>query len=90
MSEKESTMAAQSTLRHSVDPLLAVLGPWARVFRSKYKQTSTVTRLAATLALLFTIISGAYGGRIWRRQESKKKAQRQRLLRRNSGLRGKE
>lgn len=83
-------MAAQSTLRHSVHPLLAVLVPWARLFRSKYKQTSKVTRIAATLALLITIISGAYGGRIWRRQESRKKAQRQSLLRRNSGLRGKD
>ena len=83
-------MAAQSTLRHSVDPLLAILGPWARLFRSKYERTSKVTRLAATLALLITIISGAYGGRIWWRQESRKKAQRQRLLRRNSGLRGKD
>ncbi len=83
-------MAAQSTLRHSVDPLLAVLGPWARLFRSQYKQTSKVTRLAATLALLITIISTTYGGQIWRRQESRKKAQRQTLLRRNSGLRGKD
>lgn len=83
-------MAAQSTLRHSLDPLLVVLGPWARLFRSKYRQTSKVTRLAATLALLITIISGAYGGQIWRRQESRKRAQRQRLLRRNSGLRGKD
>ena len=85
-----STMAAQSTLRQSMDPLLAILGPWARLFRSKYKQTSKVTRLAATLALLITIISGAYGGRIWRIQDSRKKAQHQRLLRRNSGLRGKD
>ena len=83
-------MAAQSTLRHSLDPLLAVLGPWARLFRSRYKQTSKVTRLAATLALLITLISGTYGGQIWRRQELRKKAQRQRLLRRNSGLRGKD
>ena len=83
-------MAAQSTLRHSVNPLLALLGPWARLFRSQYKQTSKVTRLAATLALLITIISATYGGQTWRRQESRKKAQRQTLLRRNSGLRGKD
>lgn len=83
-------MAAQSTLRNSVDPLLAVLGPWARLLRSKYKQTPKVARLAGTIALLIAIISGAYGGQIWKRKESRKKAQRQTLLRRNSGLRGKD
>ena len=83
-------MAAQSTLRNSFNPVLAVLGPWARLFRSKYKQTSKTTRLATTLALLIAIISGAYGGQIWRRRESRKNAQNQKLLRRNSGLRGKD
>lgn len=83
-------MAAQSTLRNSFDPLLAILGPWTRLFRSKYKQTSKVTRLAATLVLLVAIISGAYGGQNWRRRELRKNAQRQKLLRRNSGLRGKD
>lgn len=83
-------MAVQSTLRHSGDPLLALLGPWARLFRSKFKHTSNATRLAATVAFTITILSGAYGGRSWLRQRSQKKAQRQRLLRRNSGLRGKD
>lgn len=90
MQLEQSTMAAQSTLRNSVDPLLAVLGPWARLLRSKYKQTPKVARLAGTIALLIAIISGAYGGQIWKRKESRKKAQRQTLLRRNSGLRGKD
>ena len=83
-------MAAQSTLRHSVDPLLVVLGPWARLPRSKFRHTSKLTRLAATIALLLAVISGAYGGRIWQKQELRKRAQRQRLLRRNSGLRGRD
>lgn len=90
MQLEQSSMAAQSTLRNSVDPLLAVLGPWARLLRSKYKQTPKVARLAGTIALLIAIISGAYGGQIWKRKESRKKAQRQTLLRRNSGLRGKD
>ena len=83
-------MAAQSTLRHSGDPLLAILRPWARLFRSKIRHTSNATRLAATVAFTITILSGAYGGRSWLRQRSQKKVQRQRLLRRNSGLRGKD
>lgn len=83
-------MAAQSTLRQPGDPLLTILGSWARLFRSRAKHTSKATRLAATLALLITIISGAYGGRLWSKQQSKKKARGERLLRRNSGLKGKD
>ena len=81
-------MAAQSTLRHSGDPLLSILGPWARLYRSTIKNTSKTVRLAATLTLIIAIISGSYGGRSWLKQRSKRRAQRQRLLRRNSGLRG--
>ncbi len=83
-------MAAQSTLRHSGDPLQSILGPWARIFRSKVQNTSKTARLAATLTLTIAIVSGAYGGRSWLKRRSKRRAQRQRLLRRNSGLRGKD
>lgn len=83
-------MAAQSTLRNSGDPLLSILGPWTRLFRSRVKRTSKVTQLAATLALIITILSGAYGCRSWLKKSSKKRAQGQRLLRRNSGFRGKD
>ena len=83
-------MAVQSTLRHSADPLIATLGPWARLFRSKFKQTSNATRLAATLALVISILTGAYGGKQWLRRNTDKQAQGKRLLRRNSGLRGKD
>ena len=83
-------MAAQSTLRYSTDPLLSILGPWARFFRSRFDYTSRTGRLASTLALIITILSGTYGTRSWLRLRSKRKAQQQRLLRRNSGLRGKD
>lgn len=83
-------MAAQSTLRNTENHLLPILRPWARIFRSRFKRTSKTTQLAATLALVITIVSGAYGGRSWLKQRSKKRAQGQRLLRRNSGLRGKD
>lgn len=83
-------MAAQSTLRNSRSHLISILGSWACLFRSKVKGTSRTTQLAATLALIFTILSGTYGGRSWLKQRSKKRAQGQRLLRRNSGLRGKD
>ncbi len=83
-------MAAQSTLRGSGDPFLRLLEPWVRLIRSRVKTSTKATRVAATLALIITIISGAYGGQKWLRRRSSKRAQGQRLLRRNSGLRGKD
>ena len=83
-------MAAQSTLRRPEDSLLSILGPWAHFFRSKLKQSSRTTRLAATVAFILTLLSGAYGGRQWLRRRSHRLARDQRLLRRNSGLRGKD
>ncbi|MCJ1273108.1 hypothetical protein MMC21_000897 [Puttea exsequens] len=83
-------MASQSTLRHSGDPISLYLRPWLNIYRSKVKLASRTTQLAATLALVMAIVTGAYGGRSWHKQRSKKRAQGQRLLRRNSGLRGKD
>ena len=83
-------MAVLSTLRHSDDPLLSILGPWARLFRSRFKNTSKTTRLAATLAFVIGVLSGAYGGQQWLRQRSIQQARGKSLLRRNSGLRGKD
>lgn len=83
-------MAAQSTLRHSTTPLITLIESWARLSRSKIKQTSKVTRLAATIGLLLGIIASSYGGRRWFLLSSAKRARGKRLLRRNSGLRGKD
>lgn len=83
-------MAAQSTLRGSGSPLLGVFFPWARLIHSRVKSTSRATRLAATLVLVVSIISGTYGGRNWHRRRSRKEEQGKRLLRRNSGLRGRD
>lgn len=83
-------MAVHSTLRQSGDPILTILGPWAHLIRSRLKHTSKAARLAATLVFVITIVSGTYGGRVWLNQRSRKKAQGERLLRRNSGLKGKD
>ena len=83
-------MATQSTLRHSPSHLLSLLTSFAFLIRSRVKITGRATRLAATLALILSIVCGAYGGRSWLKQRSKRRAQGQRLLRRNSGLRGKD
>ncbi len=83
-------MAVQSTLRQHGDPLLIFLTHWANRLRSRWKRIPNAARLAATLALTLAIISSAYGGRRWMKKEKAEKARAQRLLRRNSGLRGKD
>ena len=83
-------MAAQSTLRQHGDPLNIYLTHWANLLRSRWRRTPNGTQLAATLALTLTIIFSAYGGRQWMKKEKAEKARAQRLLRRNSGLRGKD
>ncbi|KAJ6156729.1 hypothetical protein N7497_005614 [Penicillium chrysogenum] len=83
-------MAVQSTLRRPEDPLLALYRHYSDLVHSKFNRTSKTTRLVATIALLFSIISSGYGGYKWFRRRAKERAQGRRLLRRNSGLRGKD
>ncbi|KAI9677153.1 MAG: hypothetical protein M1829_002727 [Trizodia sp. TS-e1964] len=79
-------MAAQSTLR---DPILILYHHYLAAIRSRLKQTSRFTRLLATLSLLFLVVGGVGGKRWW--DERRKEIERgKRLLRRNSGLRGKD
>ena len=83
-------MAVQSTLRQSGEPLLAWYQHWIQPIRSRWKQTSKRTQLVATFALVITIISSTYGSRRWIKKRSDEHVRGQRLLRRNSGLRGKD
>ena len=83
-------MAVQSTLRRTAHNLLVKLITSARQIRSKIKHTSAQARLLATLVFVIAILSGAYGGQQWFKRRSQKLAQGRRLLRRNSGLRGKD
>ncbi|GES60382.1 peroxisomal ABC transporter [Aspergillus terreus] len=83
-------MAAQSTLRPREDPLLALYHNYVNLLRSRVKRTSKVTKLIATLALLLSIVGSGYGGYSWWRERSKERARGKRLLRRNSGIRGKD
>lgn len=80
-------MAAQSTLRQTSHPLRHISRPVARLFRSR---SSTAIRAAATVAFIIAIVFGTLRGRHWLRQRSRAKSHNQRLLRRNSGLRGKD
>lgn len=83
-------MAAQSTLRYinglSWDQFTRI----SQILRSNWKQSSRTTRLVATLAFVVSILFGAYGGRLWHKKKSEENVRGQRLLRRNSGLRGKD
>ncbi|KAJ5763596.1 ABC transporter N-terminal [Penicillium manginii] len=83
-------MAAQSTLRRPEDPLLALYLHYSELIRSRIRKSSKATRIAATIALLLSIIGSAYGGYNWFREGAKERAQGHRLLRRNSGIRGKD
>lgn len=83
-------MAAQSTLRYNEDPLLALYTRYISGLRSRVRQTSRVTKLLSTFALLVSIIGAGYGSVNWWHQRRAEKETGRRLLRRNSGLRGKD
>ncbi|KAJ5247735.1 ABC transporter N-terminal [Penicillium chermesinum] len=83
-------MAAQSTLRRPEDPLLTLYRHYTDLLRSRFRRSTRTTRLIATVALLFSIVASGYGGYTWLRQRAQERAQGRRLLRRNSGIRGKD
>lgn len=83
-------MAAQSTLRHKEDPLLALYLHYSDLIRSRIRRTTPNTRLIATIALLLSITGSGYGCYKWLRARARERAQGSRLLRRNSGIRGKD
>ena len=82
--------AVQSTLRHSEDPLVTLYTYYANLLRSRFKRSSRTTKLAATVALLLSIIGSGYGGYNWFRERSFERARGRRFLRRNSGIKGKD
>ncbi|RAL00447.1 putative peroxisomal ABC transporter (PXA1) [Aspergillus ibericus CBS 121593] len=83
-------MAVQSTLRPREDPLVALFNYYAGLFRSRIKRSSKTTKIIATLALILSILSSGYGGYKWFHERAKERARGSRLLRRNSGIRGKD
>ncbi|PVH94744.1 peroxisomal ABC transporter-like protein [Periconia macrospinosa] len=83
-------MAAQSTLREPHDPLLHLYNHYAAQLRTRVSGASKLTKLLATITLALTIIGTGYGGRRWYKSRRAEKETGKRLLRRNSGLRGKD
>lgn len=85
-------MASQSTLRkpRPEDPLVALYRRYTELLRIRMQRTPKTTKLIATLSLLLAIIGSSYGGYTWFRRRSTEHAQGRRMLRRNSGIRGKD
>jgi ATP-binding cassette subfamily D (ALD) long-chain fatty acid import protein len=83
-------MAAQSTLRQPHDPLLALYTHYAAKLRSRISGASKLSKLLSTITLALAIISAGYGSRRWYKRRKAEKETGRRLLRRNSGLRGKD
>ena len=79
-------MAAQSR----EDPLNILYTHYLNLLRSRIRRTSRNVRIAATAVLLFSIVTSTYGGYRWWQVHSKEKAQGHQLLRKNSGLRGRD
>ncbi|KAI4142124.1 MAG: hypothetical protein LQ341_003301, partial [Variospora aurantia] len=79
-------MAVQSTPRKPQDSLRSAVLRLLRTFNRQSKRA----RLIATVALTLAVISSGWGGHQLLKRRSEDKAQGRRLLRRNSGLRGKD
>jgi ATP-binding cassette, subfamily D (ALD), peroxisomal long-chain fatty acid import protein len=63
---------------------------YSNLLRSKVKSSSRTTRLAATLVLVLSIIGGGAGSYKWWQKKRKEKEQGRILVRKNSGIRGKD
>lgn len=81
-------MAASSALHRVGDPLGSLLEKYTQLIRTRVHRTRRTTRLAATVILTLSLIATAYGGNQWLKSRAEEKTRGQRLLRRNSGLRG--
>ncbi|KAG5289458.1 peroxisomal half ABC transporter [Histoplasma ohiense] len=83
-------MAVQSTLRPPEDPLLLLFTHSSKLLQDRFRKSSRAAKLIATTTLLLSIIGSGYGGYRWWHEWAKERAEGKRLLRKNSGLRGKD
>lgn len=83
-------MAAQSTLQRAEDPLVALYRRYIQLVRARLQRSSKTSKILATLSLAIAIVGSSYGGYSVLHKRSTEHAQGKRLLRRNSGLRGKD
>ncbi|KAN0067556.1 ABC transporter transmembrane region 2 domain containing protein [Elaphomyces granulatus] len=85
-----TNMAAQSKLRHSKDLVAFLLSHYTDLISSRVRRAPKPAKLIAIVALLFSILGTGYGSYSWLRVRSREHAQGRRMLRRNSGIRGKD
>ena len=90
LSSSYLAMVTLSTLPPTGHPIVVLCARYIQLIRMRVKRTTRTARLAATLTLTLTIIATGYGGNLWIRKRAEEKARGQRLLRRNSGLRGRD
>ncbi|KAA8642327.1 putative peroxisomal ABC transporter (PXA1) [Aspergillus tanneri] len=83
-------MAAQSTLQPREDPFVTLYKYYIKLVHSRLKRSSKATKLIGTIALVLSIVGTGYGGYSWFRERAKENARGRRLLRRNSGIKGKD
>ncbi|KAI9883459.1 MAG: hypothetical protein M1823_004771 [Watsoniomyces obsoletus] len=83
-------MATLSTLQGHEDPVLAFYHLYRQQIGGRLRRTSRTTRLLASVVFVLTLLSGGAGARRWWRGHKKEKENAKRLLRRNSGVRGKD
>lgn len=85
-------MAVQSTLNpgEKKDPLLILLRHYAALLRSKVRYSPRTTRAVAITAAVLSVLGGGYGGYNYWKGIVDERKRGGRLLRRNSGLRGKD
>lgn len=79
-------MAVQS----KEDPLMVLYTRYIDLLRSRIRQASRSTKIIATLALALSIITSSYGSFRWWKRRVADHAEGRKLLRKNSGLKGKD
>lgn len=72
------------------DLLMVIYTKYLDLLRSRIRQTSRTTRIAATCAFLISLLSSTYGSYRWWRRRLAERAVGRSLLRKNSGLKGKD
>ena len=83
-------MAVQSTLRYTENTISGIVTKYFTLARRRVPRTTKSARLVATLLLIISLVAGGYGGNRLVKNRAQEKSQERRLLRRNSGLRGKD
>ncbi|KAJ6779335.1 hypothetical protein PWT90_08391 [Aphanocladium album] len=85
-------MAAQSTLRGTAaeQAIAAFFEKWTGAAKSRFRNSSRVTRILATLALIASIIVGSEGTRRWWKKSHTEREQGRKLVRTNSWVQHKD